>query len=95
MGSVAADSVDGHEDAQDDAEGAENEKSDGEADLLVGRAVVDGVRIVHHDILVGYREGCRSGIGFSEEMKFGNLKEFLYLELPKEHERRKVKSQKS
>ncbi|KAK8695331.1 hypothetical protein V6N13_000496 [Hibiscus sabdariffa] len=79
MGSVAADSVDGHEDAQNDAEGAENEKSDGEADLLVGRAVVDGVRIVHHDILVGYGEGvlyvhcgslqCRSGIGFLGERR--------------------------
>ncbi|KAL4295628.1 hypothetical protein GQ457_12G025220 [Hibiscus cannabinus] len=57
MGSVTADSVDGHEDAQDDPEGAEDEKSDGKADLLVGRAVVNGVGIVHHDILIGYGEG--------------------------------------
>ncbi|KAK9029530.1 hypothetical protein V6N11_026643 [Hibiscus sabdariffa] len=57
MGSVTADFVDGHEDAQDDPEGAEDEKGDGKADLLVGRAVVNGVGIVHHDILIGNGEG--------------------------------------
>lgn len=57
MASVTADSVIGHEATQDDPESAEDEKSDGEADLLERRPIVNGVGCIHHDVLVGYGEG--------------------------------------
>lgn len=57
MSCVAANSVVGHDDSDDDAKGAEDEEGEGEGDLLDGRAVADGVGSIHHDILVGDGEG--------------------------------------
>lgn len=59
VASVTAYAIDGHEDAGDDAEDAEDEKRNGESDLFDGRAVVRGVSGigVHHDVFVGDREG--------------------------------------
>ena len=57
MGSVTANSVVDHEDTQDDPKRAKDEKSYSEADLLERRAIVNGVGCLHHDVLVGYREG--------------------------------------
>lgn len=57
MGSVATDLVGGHDDAENDSEGAEDEEADGEGDLLDGGAVVDDVGAVHRDALVRDREG--------------------------------------
>lgn len=56
VGSVAADPVRGHEDADDDSKGAEDEEGDGEADLLDRRPVLDDVRGLHHDVVVRDRE---------------------------------------
>lgn len=56
VSSVAADAVVGHEGADDDAQGSEDEEGDGESDLLDGRLVMNGVGSLHHDILVRYRE---------------------------------------
>lgn len=51
---VAANMIDSHEDAGDDADDAEDKKRDGESDLLDRRSVVYGVsRIrVHHDVFI-------------------------------------------
>lgn len=57
MSTVAADVVEGHEEADDDAEGTEDEKGDGKSDLLDRRPVVHRVRGLHHYVLVRYREG--------------------------------------
>lgn len=65
MGTVTADFVDSHENTQDDPKGAKDEKSDSKADLLVRRPIVNGVGSVHHDILVGYREGMFNVHGYS------------------------------
>lgn len=56
MSSVAANTVASHENSEDNAEGAEDEKRNGERDLLDGRSIVDGVRSLHHNVLVRYRE---------------------------------------
>lgn len=56
VSSVAADAIDGHEESEDDAEGAEDEEGEGEGDLLDGRLGVDGVRGFHHYVLVADRE---------------------------------------
>lgn len=56
MSTVAADFIGGHEDAEDDPDSAENQKGNGEGDLLDGRSIVDGVGRLHHDVLIGNRE---------------------------------------
>lgn len=57
MSCVAADTIVNHDGADDDSEGAKDEKSYGKSDLLNGRPVIDNVRVLHHDVLVRYREG--------------------------------------
>lgn len=57
MGPVTADSVAGHDGADDEAEGTEDEEGDCEAYLLVGRPVLDDIGGFHHDILVRDGEG--------------------------------------
>lgn len=47
----------GHQYTDNDADGAEDEESYGESDLLDGRLVVDRVRRLHHDVLVSNGEG--------------------------------------
>lgn len=56
VGTVAADLVGGHVDADDDAKGAEDKEGDGEADLLDGWPILDDVGGLHHDVLVRDRE---------------------------------------
>uniref|UniRef100_A0A803PI77 Uncharacterized protein n=1 Tax=Cannabis sativa TaxID=3483 RepID=A0A803PI77_CANSA len=57
VSSVTADTIVGHENAENDAEGAEEEKCDGERDLLNRRAIVNGVGSPHHNVLVRDGEG--------------------------------------
>lgn len=47
----------GHQYTNNDAEAAEDEESYSESDLLDGRPVVDHVRRLHHDVLVGNGKG--------------------------------------
>lgn len=56
MSFVAADMVVGHEAADDNAESAGDEESEGESDLFDGRLVVDCVRVHHHHVFVCYRK---------------------------------------
>lgn len=54
---VAADMVVGHEGTDDDAQGSEDEKRNGEGDLLDGWLVGRRVRCLHHhDVLIRDRE---------------------------------------
>lgn len=56
MSTIAADAIEDHDGADNDAEGTEDEEGDGESDLLDGRPVVHRVRRLHHYVLVRYRE---------------------------------------
>lgn len=56
MGTVAADAVDGHEDADDDSESAEDKERHGESDLFDWSPVVHRVRGFHHHVLVCNRK---------------------------------------
>ena len=56
MGTVAADAVDGHEDADDDSESAEDKERHGESDLYEWSLVVPCVRGFHHHVLICNRK---------------------------------------
>lgn len=56
MSTIAADVVEGHDEADDDAKDTEDEEGDGESDLLDGRPVIHRIRGLHHYVIVSYRE---------------------------------------
>lgn len=56
VSTIAADVVEGHDEADDDADGTEDEEGDGESDLLDGRPVIHRIRGLHHYVVVSYRE---------------------------------------
>lgn len=57
MCAITADVVASHDNADDDAEGSEDEEGDSKRDLTDWGLVLDDVWTVHHDVLVADREG--------------------------------------
>ena len=56
MGSIATDMISGHEKTQNDADYAEDEERDCQGNFLDGWSIIDGIRVIHHDIFIGYGE---------------------------------------